>query len=53
MVPGGREGATVGKTIFTCVYIEYNLLQKLLKGRARSFSRGEIITKMQIRVGII
>jgi hypothetical protein len=27
MVPGGSGGATIGKTIFICVYIEKNLLQ--------------------------
>ena len=27
MVPGGLEGATIKKTIFTCTHIEKNLLQ--------------------------
>ena len=28
MVPGGQEGATVGKTIFTCVYIEKKIFSR-------------------------
>jgi hypothetical protein len=56
MVPGGQGGATIGKTIFLCVYIVqkqqaifnktwYKLSlgkgnSKLYKSRARSFSKG-------------